>query len=198
MAVHPVIMPKLGAYTEDVLLAEWLVAEGQQVAAGGVVLELETEKTTAEVEADAGGFVHRLVAGGRDGPDRRRRSALIAETREEYDALAGGCSRDGRRGAADERQPVPRLHRPRRRPRSRRRRARRPLAGAPRLRPAPGAAAPLVSPRARALLQELGFTLEDAREIAGLRPGRPHRRPRRRGLGRGAAPAAPAPARRPG
>ena len=58
------IMPKLGAYTEDILLAQWLVDEGQEVAAGQVVLELETEKTNAEVEADSAGFVHRLVGGG--------------------------------------------------------------------------------------------------------------------------------------
>ena len=63
-------MPKLGAYTEDVLLAGWLVGEGQQVAAGGSVFELETEKTTAEVEADVGGFVHQLVPAGRLGADR--------------------------------------------------------------------------------------------------------------------------------
>ena len=34
MAVQPVIMPKLGAYTEDVLLTEWLVEEGEEVAPG--------------------------------------------------------------------------------------------------------------------------------------------------------------------
>ena len=31
MAV-PVIMPKLGAYTDDPLLTEWLVAEGDEIA----------------------------------------------------------------------------------------------------------------------------------------------------------------------
>ena len=49
-------MPKLGAYTDDILLAQWLVDEGQEVAAGQVVLELETEKTNAEVEADERGL----------------------------------------------------------------------------------------------------------------------------------------------
>ena len=43
MAVQPGIMPKLGAYTEDVLLTEWLVAEGAQVEPGAVVFELETD-----------------------------------------------------------------------------------------------------------------------------------------------------------
>ena len=51
---------------------------------------------------------------------------------------------------------------------------------------------PLVSPRARALLQELGLPPEVAREIDGLRPGRPHPRPRCRGLGGGGRASAPA------
>jgi pyruvate/2-oxoglutarate dehydrogenase complex dihydrolipoamide acyltransferase (E2) component len=133
LAVHPVIMPKLGAYTEDVLLAGWLVAEGQHVAAGGSVLELETEKTTAEVEADVGGFVHQVVPAG-DSVPIGATVGMIAETIEEYNALAGG-----RNGAAPEVQQRP--------------------------------SAPLVSPRARALLKELGYTLDDAVEIAGSGPG---------------------------
>jgi pyruvate/2-oxoglutarate dehydrogenase complex dihydrolipoamide acyltransferase (E2) component len=133
LAVHPVIMPKLGAYTEDVLLAGWLVAEGQRVDAGGSVLELETEKTTAEVEADVGGFVHQVVPAG-DSVPIGATVGMIAETIEEYHALAGAAN-----GAAPDMQ-----HR---------------------------RSAPLVSPRARALLRELGYTLDDAREIAGSGPG---------------------------
>ena len=68
MAVQPVIMPKLGAYTEDVLLTEWLVAEGAQVEPGAVVFELETDKTTAEVVAETAGRLHRLVAAGEKVP----------------------------------------------------------------------------------------------------------------------------------
>src|SRR5262245_42482026 len=81
-------MPKLGAYTDDILLTQWLVDEGAQVAAGEVVLELETEKTNAEVEADSAGFVHRLVAAGESVPIGTT-VGLIAATRDEYDALAG-------------------------------------------------------------------------------------------------------------
>src|SRR6202162_2906215 len=87
MAVQPVIMPKLGAYTEDVLLTEWLVDEGEEVAAGAVVLEMETEKTTAEVEAETSGWLHRLVSVGEKVPIGAS-VALIAETREEYEAVS--------------------------------------------------------------------------------------------------------------
>ena len=85
----PVIMPKLGAYTDDILLAQWLVDEGQEVAAGQVVLELETEKTNAEVEADSAGFVHRLIGAGETVPIGTT-VGLIAATRAAYDALSGG------------------------------------------------------------------------------------------------------------
>ena len=89
MTVYPVIMPKLGAYTEDVLLAGWLVDEGEHVPAGGLVFELETEKTTAEVEADASGFLHQLVPVG-DSVPIGTTVGMIAETIEEYHTLAAG------------------------------------------------------------------------------------------------------------
>jgi pyruvate/2-oxoglutarate dehydrogenase complex dihydrolipoamide acyltransferase (E2) component len=132
MAVHPVIMPKLGAYTEDVLLSEWLVGEGREVAPGEAVFELETEKTTAEVEAETSGWLHQLVPVGRAVPIGTT-VGVVAETREEYEALAMGNGDSAAEGIRPD--------------------------------------APLVSPRARALLQQLGLTLEDAREIVGSGPG---------------------------
>ncbi|HZT84699.1 MAG TPA: dihydrolipoamide acetyltransferase family protein [Gaiellaceae bacterium] len=133
MAVQPVIMPKLGAYTEDVVLLAWLVGEGEEVAAGQPVLELETEKTTAEVEAEASGWLRQLVPAGEAVPIGAT-VALVAATREEYDELTRA---DGGHVPA----------------------------------PASRPAAPLVSPRARKLLRELGLGLEAAREIAGSGPG---------------------------
>ncbi len=126
MSVQPVIMPKLGAYTEDVLLSQWLVDQGAQVVPGKAILELETEKTTAEVESESGGWLHCLVPEGETVPIGAT-VALIAETHEEYRKLAAA-------------PPVER-------------------------------AAPLVAPRARALLEELGFTLDDAAQITGTGPG---------------------------
>ena len=161
-------MPKLGAYTDDVLLTEWLVAEGEAVEPGAAVLELETEKTTAEVEAESTGFVHRLVAAGEAVPIGTT-VALIAETREEYDELAAGAEPEasgnpflgyiGQGGGA----------------------AVQAAAGAtlPAAAAAPPAAparasrtgAPLIAPRARALLERLGCSLDDAAQIAGSGPG---------------------------
>ena len=161
-------MPKLGAYTEDVLLARWLVEEGEEVEPGRVVFELETDKTNAEVEAESAGWLHRLVPAGQTVPIGTT-VALVAETREEYDALAAGGAADrapedahpflgyiGHGGGATVAQTAGSVAPTRARP-------------APAPRPAPTGAT-LVSPRARALLRELGFTLDDAREIAGSGP----------------------------
>jgi pyruvate dehydrogenase E2 component (dihydrolipoamide acetyltransferase) len=171
-----VIMPKLGAYTEDVLLASWLVDEGGEVEPGRAVLELETEKTNAEVEAESAGFVHRLVAAGEMVPIGTT-VALIAETRDEYAALAAGEPAAGDEpagnGEAADGNPFLRY-----------------IGGGggatvaqaagaaapapPATAPAERAAragAPLVSPRARSLLKQLGFSLEDAAGIAGTGPG---------------------------
>jgi pyruvate/2-oxoglutarate dehydrogenase complex dihydrolipoamide acyltransferase (E2) component len=162
-------MPKLGAYTDDILLAQWLVEEGQEVTAGQVVLELETEKTSAEVEADSAGFVHRLVPAGESVPIGTT-VGLIAATREEYDELAGGAPADdpaedghpflgyiGHGGGATVAQNAGAAVPDR--------------AQAPAERAAPRRDGALVAPRARALMAQLGIPPEDAGEITGSGPG---------------------------
>src|SRR5579862_9270372 len=93
-------MPKHGAYSEDVVLTAWLVAEGQSVAAGDALFELETEKTAAEVEAENGGFLHQLVPVGQAVPIGAT-VGMIAETREEYETLAAAPDGRGAEPAAE-------------------------------------------------------------------------------------------------
>jgi pyruvate dehydrogenase E2 component (dihydrolipoamide acetyltransferase) len=50
-------MPKLGNTVEECLIARWLKHEGQTVAAGETVVEIETDKTSFEVAAPVGGTV---------------------------------------------------------------------------------------------------------------------------------------------
>jgi pyruvate dehydrogenase E2 component (dihydrolipoamide acetyltransferase) len=54
-------MPKLGMNQEDGLLVRWLVSEGATVKAGQPILEIETDKSTAEVEATVGGILAKIV-----------------------------------------------------------------------------------------------------------------------------------------
>src|SRR5690349_15663262 len=87
MALRPVVMPKLGMYTEDVLLSEWVAAEGAEVKAGEILFVLETDKTTADVEAEAEGWLHRGVDAGAKVPIGAP-VGVVATTRVEYEQLA--------------------------------------------------------------------------------------------------------------
>lgn len=55
-------LPKLGPEMESAVLVEWLVAEGDQVAAGQSVASVETAKVTAEIPAPVDGVISGLVA----------------------------------------------------------------------------------------------------------------------------------------
>ena len=52
------LMPKLGLTMEQGTIVEWLVADGDTVAAGTAVLRIETDKTETDVEAVASGRLH--------------------------------------------------------------------------------------------------------------------------------------------
>jgi pyruvate dehydrogenase E2 component (dihydrolipoamide acetyltransferase) len=54
-------MPKLGFDMAEGMLVRWLKAEGEAVAKGEVLAEIETDKATVEVEASAGGTVRKLL-----------------------------------------------------------------------------------------------------------------------------------------
>ncbi len=66
--MHEVILPKTGMYEGDVVLVEWLVAEGARVSAGEPIFVIESEKTEMEVEADIDGWVHIEAAAGLEAP----------------------------------------------------------------------------------------------------------------------------------
>lgn len=50
-------LPKLGFSMTEGMLAEWLVADGDQVTEGQVIYALESDKSTQEVESPAAGTV---------------------------------------------------------------------------------------------------------------------------------------------
>ena len=63
-----ILMPALSPTMEEGKLAKWLVKEGQQVKAGDIIAEIETDKATMEVEAvDEGKVGALLVAEGTEG-----------------------------------------------------------------------------------------------------------------------------------
>ncbi len=60
MPLIPIYMPKFGMTMEAGLIVEWLVAEGDSVAEGDGIVEIETEKVSTEVEAPSSGVVVEL------------------------------------------------------------------------------------------------------------------------------------------
>ena len=59
-----ILMPKLGLTMTEGTIVEWVAGEGQAVAAGDIVMLIETDKVEAEVEAVADGVVHHTAAVG--------------------------------------------------------------------------------------------------------------------------------------
>lgn len=82
------IMPKLGFDMAEGKLVRWVKAEGEPVAKGEVLAEIETDKATVEVEAQAEGVVRKhLVAEGTMVPVGAP-IAVIGDPEEEIDLQA--------------------------------------------------------------------------------------------------------------
>lgn len=80
------IVGKRGQKYDIVKLVEWKAKEGDWVEKGNVVLVVETEKASCDIEAEASGFLRILVQEG----EKAMVSSvvgLIAETKEELEAL---------------------------------------------------------------------------------------------------------------
>jgi 2-oxoglutarate dehydrogenase E2 component (dihydrolipoamide succinyltransferase) len=59
-----VVVPEVGESITEGVLARWVKADGERVAEGDTLYELETEKTTVEVPAASGGVLHIATAEG--------------------------------------------------------------------------------------------------------------------------------------
>jgi pyruvate dehydrogenase E2 component (dihydrolipoamide acetyltransferase) len=67
LASNEIIMPVLGMNQDTGKIVRWLIAEGQPVKKGEPLLEVETDKAIAEIEAPASGILGRVSA--HDGDD---------------------------------------------------------------------------------------------------------------------------------
>ena len=85
----PVLMPALSPTMTEGTLAKWLKREGDEVAAGDVIAEIETDKATMEVEAtDEGRLAKILVPEGTEGVAINTPIALLLGEDEDESALA--------------------------------------------------------------------------------------------------------------
>jgi pyruvate dehydrogenase E2 component (dihydrolipoyllysine-residue acetyltransferase) len=79
-----VTLPRLGQGMESGTIVRWLKAEGDTVEKGEVLYELDTEKATQEVEADASGTLLKILAGEGEEIEVGKAIAVIGEPGEEY------------------------------------------------------------------------------------------------------------------
>ena len=148
-AGHQVIMPALGMAQDTGLIVAWHKAPGDAVAAGDILFEVETDKSTVEVEAGFDGFVAALLAeAGEEAPV----GETIAVISDDKPTDAVQTSRAGQPAPAA--QPQPAQPAPA---------AKKPAAPAPAPGPKPAAGAPsgriLASPKARRLALEQNLDL---------------------------------------
>ena len=57
-----IVMPKMGYDMREGTVVRWYKQEGDEVARGEVIADIETDKATVEFEAFTGGVLHKLVA----------------------------------------------------------------------------------------------------------------------------------------
>ncbi len=85
-----ITMPALSPTMTEGTLASWSVKEGDEVAAGDVIAEIETDKATMEVEAvDEGRIARILVPAGSENVAVNTPIAILLEEGEDESALEG-------------------------------------------------------------------------------------------------------------
>jgi pyruvate dehydrogenase E2 component (dihydrolipoyllysine-residue acetyltransferase) len=94
MAVD-VSLPRLGQGMEAGTIVRWLKSEGDQVEKGEPLYELDTDKVTQEVEADASGTLLKILAGEGEEIEVGKRIAVIGKEGEEVAAEVGDDQEEG-------------------------------------------------------------------------------------------------------
>jgi pyruvate dehydrogenase E2 component (dihydrolipoamide acetyltransferase) len=59
--ISKIVVPSMGATGNDVVVAEWLVKEGDCIKEGQQIFVVETDKATTEVEAFRGGYIRSIL-----------------------------------------------------------------------------------------------------------------------------------------
>ncbi len=90
-----ILMPALSPTMEEGTLAKWLVKEGDNVASGDIIAEIETDKATMEVEAVDEGIVGKiLVPEGAEGVKVNAVIAILVEEGESTDDISVSSTKE--------------------------------------------------------------------------------------------------------
>ncbi len=97
-----ILMPALSPTMEEGTLAKWLVKEGDSVASGDILAEIETDKATMEFEAvDEGTIGKILIPEGSEGVKVNTPIAVLLEEGEKAEDIdtSGGAAPEAPKGA---------------------------------------------------------------------------------------------------
>ena len=90
-----ITMPALSPTMEEGNLAKWLVKEGDKVAPGDVIAEIETDKATMEVEAvDEGVIGKLLIEAGTEGVKVNTAIAVLLQDGESADDISSSAKKE--------------------------------------------------------------------------------------------------------
>src|SRR5579859_6990912 len=99
-------VPRLGQGMESGTIVKWLKTEGESVEKGEPLYELDTDKVTQEVEADASGVLLKIaVAEGE--VEVGRTIAVIGEQGEEVTVSGNGAAPTAEKAEEDEAEAAP-------------------------------------------------------------------------------------------
>lgn len=85
-----VLMPKQGNSVESCIILDWKKQEGESVAVGDILCEVETDKATIEVESTASGTILKLLYAADDDVPVQVPIAIIGEAGEDISELLSG------------------------------------------------------------------------------------------------------------
>jgi len=97
-------MPALSPTMEEGTLAKWLVKEGDEVKAGDIMAEIETDKATMEFEAVDEGTIEKILIA--EGTDNVKVGTVIAMLSGEDEAADEAVAHAGKPAAAGSAQPA--------------------------------------------------------------------------------------------
>jgi pyruvate dehydrogenase E2 component (dihydrolipoamide acetyltransferase) len=159
---NEVKLPRLGQGMESGTIVKWLKAEGDKVEKGEPLYELDTDKVTQEVEAEASGVLLKIAVQEGEVPVGET-IAVIGEEGEEAPDLSSGsngsAAQEVDEDSKEEGSPAPAREEERERGRQASSGAREPIAEARQPKPAPDGGRVKASPLARRIARERGIDL---------------------------------------
>ena len=102
-----VIMPKQGLMMEEGTITSWLKKEGEAVTAGEPLFEMETDKLTITMDAEASGTLLKILHPEGDVVPITQPIAVLGEPGEDISGLLGGGAATAQAAAPAEAAPAP-------------------------------------------------------------------------------------------